>query len=308
MLSTKGKPGPVMDRIETMGSFVEVAKHGSFSVAARQLKISRALVSRHIQDLEQSLGIRLLNRTTRSVTLTEAGSRYFAFCNRMLEEMSLEEKALRRTQDEPEGVLKVVAPMWFGSLDIGGVIADFITLHPRIAVNLVLGGLGSRTFRFLDEGFDVAIHTRKLPDSRLIARRLGSISWTLCASPAYLDKAQKVQSLDELKHHACLAHALNTPWRFRNGSRTVIVKTDAILTCNNYLPLRMAALRGLGITMLPSSMVEEDLKAGRLSPLLPQYPPLLRPLHVAYSPGGKLPAKADLFVKYLVQRFRSAPL
>jgi DNA-binding transcriptional LysR family regulator len=297
-----------MDRIETMGSFVVVAKHGSFSIAARQLGLSRALVSRHIRDLEERLGVRLLNRTTRSVTLTEPGSRYFSFCSRMLEEMSLEEEALRTTQDEPEGILKVVAPMWFGSLDIGGIIADFVALHPRIAVNLVLGGLGSRTFRFLDEGFDVAIHTRKLPASRLTARRLGWISWTLCASPTYLSRTGELQSLDELKHRACLVHALNIPWRFRNGSRTVLIKTNATLTSNSYLPLRMAALRGLGITMLPSSMVDEDLKAHRLAPVLPHYPVPLRPLHVAYSPGGQLPAKADLFVKYLVQRFRSTPL
>jgi DNA-binding transcriptional LysR family regulator len=297
-----------MDKIETMTSFVEVAKNGSFSVAARHLKLSRALVSRQIRDLEQKLGVRLLNRTTRSVTLTEAGGRYFAFCSRTLDEIRLAETSLRRTQDEPEGVLKVIAPVWFGSLDIGGAIAEFIALHPRIRINLILGGFGSRQFRFLDEGFDLSIHTRKLPATRLIARRLGTISWKLCASPAYLDRAGEAQSLDELSEHACIIHVRDTPWRFRIGSRSSIVRANPVVTSNSYLPLRVAALEGLGIAMLPSALVDEDIREGRLRQVLPQCPLPVRPLHIAYSPGGKLPAKADLFVKHLVQRFRTLPL
>jgi DNA-binding transcriptional LysR family regulator len=291
-----------------MGSFVEVAKHGSFSLAALQLRLSRALVSRHISDLEQRLGFRLLNRTTRSVTLTEAGKRYLLLCNRVLGEINSGEMALRRTLEEPEGNLKIVAPVWFGNLDIAGIIADFATLHPRIVIELTLGGIESRTARFLDEGFDVAIHTRKLPDSRLRARRLGSINWTLCASPAYLSQSKELQSPDELKHHSCLVHSLNPPWQFRAGSRTVRIKPKAVFSSNSYLPLRLAALRNLGVTILPSVMVMEDLKALRLAPVLPRYPIPPRPLHVAYSPSGKLPAKADLFVKYLVRSFRSTSI
>jgi DNA-binding transcriptional LysR family regulator len=297
-----------MDKIETMGSFVEVAKHGSFSVAALQLRLSRALVSRHISDLEQRLGIRLLNRTTRSVTLTEAGKRYLSLCNRVLHEMNSGETALRKALEEPEGQLKIVAPVWFGNLDIAGIITDFASLHTRISVELTLGGMESRTARFLDEEFDVAIHTRKLPDSRLRARRLGSINWTLCASPAYLGQSKELQSPEELKYHPCLVHSLNPPWQFRAGSRTLRIKPKAAFSSNSYLPLRLAALRRLGITILPSAMVMDDLKALRLAPVLPRYPIPLRPLHVAYSPSGKLSLKADLFVKYLVRRFRSISL
>ena len=297
-----------MDRLETMTSFVEVAKQGSFSSAANQLRLSRALVSRHIQDLEEHLGARLLNRTTRSVTLTEAGNRYFEFCSRMLEELSAEEGSLRKAQDKPEGVLKIIAPVWFGSLDIGGIIGDFVATNPRVKINLVLGGFGTRQFRFLDEGFDLSIHTRELPVSTLVARRLGFISWKLCASPSYLSRTKELESLDELQQHACLVHNRDNPWRFRSGSRSIVVKTNPLVTSNSYLPLRLAAIRGLGISMLPSAMVDEDIRARRLVPVLSHYPLPVRPLSVAYSPGGRLPAKTDAFIKHLVKSFRSMPL
>ena len=175
-------------------------------------------------------------------------------------------------------------------------------------MNLSLGGFGSRTFAFLDEGFDVAIHTRKLPASRVIARQLASIRSTICASPAYLDRASAPLRWDELKHHACLVHTSDTSWRLKIGSRTVLVKTTAALTSNSYLTLRMAALRGLGIAMLPSCIAAEDMQAGRLVPLLPQVSLPPRPLYAAYAPGGKPPAKVTLFVRYLAQRFRLTPL
>ena len=297
-----------MNRIDTMRSFVEVARHGSFSAAARHLGLSRALVSRHILDLEQRLEIRLLNRTTRSVTLTEAGGHHLAFCGRVLEEMQIEDGALRRLREEPEGTLKVIAPMWFGSLDVGGVITGFVAEHPRIRVNLALGGFGSRTFGFLDEGFDVAIHTRKMPSSRLIARQLGSIRWSLCAGPDYVARAGTPQGPDELGRHACLVHTHDLPWRLRADSRSTVLRTSPALTSNSYLTLRTAALRGLGVAMLPHCIVAEDIAERRLVPLLPHVPLAPRPLYAAYSPGGKPPAKVALFVRHLAQRFRAAPL
>lgn len=297
-----------MDRLVTMTSFVEVAKQGSFSVAAKHLGLSRALVSRHISDLERRLEARLLNRTTRSVTLTEAGNRHFAFCTRLLEEMHVEDDALRRIREEPEGTLRVLAPMWFGSLDIGAVITDFIEAHPRISVSLILGGFGARTFGFLDEGFDVAIHTRKMPESRLIARRLGLLRWALCASREYLARAGVPVNLDALKSHACLVHLHDAPWRFRVKSGSLLVKTQPALSSNSYLTLRTAALRGLGIAMLPTCIVNEDIVAGRLTPVLTDVRLPDRPLYAAYSPGGKPPAKVGLFVRHLAQRFGAMTL
>ena len=297
-----------MDRIDTMTSFVEVARHGSFSIAAKQLGLSRALISRHVLDLEQRLEVRLLNRTTRSVTLTEAGRRHLDFCTRLLDDLRAEDSALHRMHEEPEGVLKVVAPMWFGSLDLGGVITDFVRSHPRISINLTLGGFGSRTFGFLEEGFDVAVHTRKMPASRLIARRVGMIRWTLCASPTYLREQETPETAEALREHACLVHGHDLPWHFRLKSRTVRITTSPVMTSNSYLTLRTAALRGLGIAMLPSCIVNEDIAAGLLRPVLPTIVLPDRPLFVAYSPGGKPPAKVTLFVRHLAQRFRAAPL
>jgi DNA-binding transcriptional LysR family regulator len=146
----------------------------------------------------------------------------------MLEELGAEEAGLRKAQDRPEGVLKIIAPVWFGSLDIGGIIGDFVALNPRVKINLVLGGFGTRQFRFLDEGFDLSIHTRELPVSTLVARRLGFISWKLCASPSYLSRTKELESLDGLQQHACLVHTRDNPWRFRSGSRTIVVKTNPL--------------------------------------------------------------------------------
>ena len=300
--------GQVMDRIGTMASFVEVARHGSFSVAAKQLGLSRALVSRHVLDLERRLEVRLLNRTTRSVTPTEAGRRHLAFCIRMLDDLQTEDSVLHRMHEQPEGILKVIAPMWFGSLDLGGVITDFIRAHPRISVNLTLGGFGSRTFGFLEEGFDVAIHTRKMPASRLIARRVGMIGWTLAASPAYLAAHAAPQTPEALREHACLAHGHDMPWHFRVKSRTVRIATAPVMVSNSYMTLRTASLRGLGIAMLPSCVVNRDIAKCELVPVLPAVALPDRPLFVAYSPGGRPPAKVTLFVRHLAQRFRAAPL
>jgi DNA-binding transcriptional LysR family regulator len=153
-----------MDRFTVMKSFVSVVRHESFAGAARALGISRALVSRHIADLELQIGIRLVNRTTRSVSATEAGKKYLQFAQRILTEIAEEDASMVAMRENAEGELSVVSPKWIGSLDLGDAVAAFASEHPKIHVRLELGGLSERTYDFIEEGYDIAFHTKNLRD------------------------------------------------------------------------------------------------------------------------------------------------
>src|SRR5215510_8311167 len=164
-----------MDRFRTMQSFVEVIRLGSFSEAAKTLGLSRALVSRHITDLEKHLAVRLLTRTTRRVTPTEAGAKYFDFCQRLMSEIEQTEASLKRLQMEPEGTLKILAPKSFTTLSLGDAITSFATAHPNLHISLMLDDLSFRSYDFLERGFDVAVHKTPIRDSSLVARKIGSL-------------------------------------------------------------------------------------------------------------------------------------
>src|SRR5882757_1347466 len=155
-----------------MKSFVSVVKHESFAGAARSLSISRALVSRHIADLERQLGIRLVNRTTRSVTLTEAGRKYYDFAHRILNDIEEEDAAMTALREKAEGELTVVSPKWIGSLDLGDAVAAFAIEHPKVRVRLELGGLSDHTCNFVEEGYDIAFHTKNLRDSSVMVKKV----------------------------------------------------------------------------------------------------------------------------------------
>ena len=161
-----------MDRFRTMQSFVEVIKLGSFSEAAKTLGLSRALISRHVTDLEKHLGVRLLTRTTRRITLTEAGAEHFTFCQQLIKEIEEKESALKRRQKEPEGSLKILAPKSLTTLALGDAIASFAAAYPHLHISLMLDDLSFRSYDFIERGFDVAVHTTPVRESSLVARKI----------------------------------------------------------------------------------------------------------------------------------------
>jgi DNA-binding transcriptional LysR family regulator len=297
-----------MDRFTTMATFVEVVKKASFTTAARTRGISRALVSRHIADLEAHLGVSLLTRTTRSLNLTEAGREYYQLCSRVLSEIGTQEQLISGRNREVEGPLAIIAPKWIGDLALADVVTDFCKAHPRLTAELTLGGMNPKSYDFIDQGFDVAIHTRSIPNSRVKAKRIASIRFALCAAPSYLEGRRQPTSPTALAEHNCLVQPSDPIWAFGKGKITNKIKVPKSFSSNSYLVLRTAALKGLGIALLPYRMVSEDLEQGALVELLKASAIAERPLYAAFAPGGPPPEKVHSLITYLSDWFRKHPL
>src|SRR5262245_46786687 len=257
-----------MDKFEAMNAFAKVVATRSYAEAGRRLGLTRSAVSKAVSELERSLGARLLDRTTRRVSPTEAGLAYYERCVAILAQIEETEIQISRLHDEPKGVLKINAPMSFGMLYLGAAVADFMARHRDLHVELTLDD------RFIDplaEGVDVTLRVGALADSSLIARRLAPAKMALVASPAYLAQHGAPQSPADLAAHRCLHYgrASATPrWQLTEGGKPVSVPVTAALCSNNGDVLRIAALSGNGITPLPTFIVGPDIKAGRLAIVL----------------------------------------
>jgi DNA-binding transcriptional LysR family regulator len=297
-----------VDRITVMKSFVAVAKAESFSAAARSQGVSGSLISRHISDLEQQLGVRLVNRTARSVSLTQQGQRYFDFSQHLLEELDREDAAIRGQQERAEGVLSVVSPKWIGSLDLASAIAEFARAYPQIEVHFDVGGMADRTYDFLDQGYDLAFHTRDLRDSSVRVRKVATLPFVLCASPDYLMRSPVLRDPGDLTEHACLMHNINPVWHFRRGEHVQHHKvTHSAFSSNTYLILAQAAIEGLGVALLPLRSVLGDLRDGRLETVLPEYAVPSRPLYIIYPPGLQSVKKFRVFLDFMGEWFKTQP-
>jgi DNA-binding transcriptional LysR family regulator len=296
-----------MDRFSTMATFVEVVKSESFTTAARSRGISRALVSRHIADLEKHLAVRLITRTTRSLKLTEAGRDYYQFCSRVLSEIGSEEQLISKRNKQVEGPVAIIAPKWIGNLDLAEAVVDFCSAHPRVSAELTLGGMNPKTYDFIEQGFDVAIHTRSIRNSRVKVKRIAVIRFVLCAAPSYLDRHRPPTQPKDLAEHNCLIQLTDPTWRFGRGKLGASVKVPRSFGSNSYMVLLTAALKGLGIALLPFRIARDDLQKGTLVELLKAHPIPDRPLYAAFAPGGA-PEKVHALVSYLGDWFRKHPI
>lgn len=295
-----------MDRFTVMKSFVHVVDSESFSAAARNLCLSRALVSRHIADLEQQVGARLLNRTTRAVTLTEAGIGHYEFCRRILNELIAEEESLKRLTERPEGQLNIIAPKWIGCLDLGDAIAAFAAEHPLIKVKLDLGGVSDRTHEFLSSGFEIAFQTNYLRDSSVMVKKMASMQFVLCAAPSYLARTRRPIEPRDLVEHKCLMHANEPIWHFNLEEEQLRIKPENVaFASNTFLVLMKAAMRGMGVAMLPLRSIRRELQSGELELLLPAYAVPDRPLYAVYAPGAHRIRKIQCFLEYMSHWYRA---
>jgi len=298
-----------MDRFRTMESFVRVVRSGSFTIAANQLGLSRALVSRHVSGLETRLGVRLLNRSTRSLNLTDEGRSYLEFCEQVFGDIESRERAIVRTRTEPVGTLKLAAPKSFGTLHLADAIIDFAKLHPRLHVSLILDDVSfRRTYDFAERGLDLALRISSVPISSVIERQIAPLDWVVCASQDYLDRVGRPAVPADLADHDCLVHlnvaANDRIWRFedsknRSGGRSLSVKVDGSFFSNSALALRKAALAGMGIALLPRYSVADDLAAGTLVVVLPRHKVPQRPLLAVYPRATAIPQKVEIFVDFL---------
>jgi len=291
-----------------MKTFVTVAKSSSFSGAARELGISGSLVSRHVADLERQVGVRLVNRTARSVSLTDAGKRYAEFAERILDEIEDEDATISGSQDAPEGTLSIICPKWIGTLEVGDAIAAFVREHPKITVRFELGGMSDRNYDFLDRGYDVAFHTRDLRDSNVLIRRVSELPFVLAASAEYVRRKGAPESVAELGDHECLLHPNDPVWRLGAGADTIHHKVqDPTAVANSYLVIEKLVENGCGIALIPRRPAEARLASGDLIEVLPDFQPPARALYAVHGPGGRTPERVRLFLDFMTAWFRRQP-
>jgi DNA-binding transcriptional LysR family regulator len=294
-----------MDQLTVMRSFVGVTKSRSFSQAARTLGISGSLVSRHVAELERSLGVHLVNRTARTISLTEAGTRYAEFATRIVDEIDREEAQLRGLRDKPEGTLSIIGPKWIGSDDVGDAIVAFATRYPKIHIRFEVGGMSERSYEFLDQGFDVAFHTRHVRDCNLMLRKIADLKFTLCAAPSYLHRAGQPASPAELSDHDSLVNTNDPIWHLnQDGNELHLKMSDPVYSSNSYVTLRKAAIAGRGLAVLPIRLVGDELADGTLVTVLPECEVPDRPLYALHSPGTQTTARVRLFLDFVADWFR----
>ena len=291
---------PIVDEREIFFSVVEA---NGFSAAAKRLETTPASVSRRVKALEQRLGVRLLQRTTRKLSLTEAGERYFREGRRLLHELDDLEQALGASGREPQGALRVVAPMSFGQRRIAPVVARFAKLHPKLRISLILE---DRETDLIDEAADLAIRIGYPGDSSMIARAIALVPRHACASPEYLERRGYPEAPEDLSHHDCLHYNLiseREEWTFLgdNGEQTLAI--NGSFCSNNGDVLLEAAMQGLGITLLPDFIVEEGLADGRLVKILVDYERAPLTLFALYPSRQHVPAKTRRFLEYLLDNF-----
>ena len=297
-----------MDRLAALEAFARVAESGSFSAAARALGSSKSLISRQVSALEAELGARLISRTTRSLTLTEAGRGYYEQVTRILVQMEEADLSVSQLQATPRGKLRINAPMSFSLLRVAPVLPDFLALYPEIDVDLAMN---DRRVDLLEEGFDLAIRIGRLADSSLIARKLGPMRRMVCASPAYLAERGVPAAPADLKGHACLCYSnadTVDEWRFSEpDGRPIAVEVKGRVRANNGDLLRVAALRGLGLVDLPSFLVGADIEAGTLVPVLQDFIRQDGGVYAVYPHARYLPPKIRVFIDFLAERWGGDP-
>jgi len=297
-----------MDRLAMLEAFVKVAEAQSFSRAAESLNTSKSVVSRHISNLETELGARLIHRTTRALTLTEAGRNYFEQVSQILADLAVADQSVSALQASPRGKLRVNAPMSFGFLHLAPALSDFVTNYPEVQLDVAM------TDRFVDlveEGFDVAVRIADLQDSSLRARRIAPVRLAVCASPDYLDRHGIPRTPQDLRNHQCLLNsnvAVAHEWKFRRPDGALYaVNVSGKVAINNGDALRMAALHGMGLTVLPTFIVGADLQQGSLVSVLDEFMPQPLGLHAVYPQTRHVAPKVRAFIDFLSDRFGPRP-
>lgn len=292
-----------MDRLACMKVFVKAVEVGSISSAAAELNLSSQLAGKQIRALEDGLGIKLLNRTTRRQSLTDSGQLFYERAKNILAEMDAAEALMAETRSEPRGRLRISAPITFGSHGLAPEIPEYLRQHPEVSVDL---SLTNRTVDLVEEGFDVVFRTGDLPDSSLIARRLASYRLVLCAAASYIKLAEPLRTPSDLLKHECLVFShtsLRTQWSFDGPEGRVTVPINGRFSTNSGEALRAAAVAGMGILLQPYELVADEIEAGRLVRLLPEYEPPARSLHALYASDRQMTPKLRSFLDFAVQRF-----
>jgi len=289
-----------------MAVFAYVAEAKNFSAAARTLGITKSATSKQVSRLEQALGARLLNRTTRSLSLTEVGAQVYEHCARIVAESEAALLAAQRLAAEPRGTLKISASVAFGKQHIAPLMPEFLARYPEIQVQLVLA---DRFVDMAEEGFDLVVRLTENPGLNLVARRIAPIRYVVCAAPDYLKRMGTPETPQELTRHNCLFYANETfqnLWRFEGAGGQTAVKVAGNFQVNSSEAIREALLDGLGISLAPTFTVGADLRCGALRAVLTDYRPqggFGSSIYAVYLPNRQLAPKVRALVDFLVEHF-----
>lgn len=287
-----------MDRLEAMSLFVAAVEAGSLSAAARRFGIPLATVSRKVSDLERHLNIRLLNRSTRRLTPTDAGQAYLAACRRILDDVGEAERIAAGEYSSPTGELAITAPVVFGRLHVLPVVTGFLAAYPDVNIRLTLA---DRITQLVEDHFDLAVRIGRLPDSSLVAIGVGSIRRVVCASPAYLAEHGTPATLADLETHSCITLeqlASAATWSFARGRTEVPVQVRSRLQVNTAEAAIDAAIAGIGLTRVLSYQIEAALRSGALRVLLREFEPEPWPVSLVHAGSGLLPVKLRAFLDF----------
>jgi DNA-binding transcriptional LysR family regulator len=294
-----------MDRFENTRVFTAVVEAGNFSAAAERLGISRAAASKHVLQLEERLSARLLNRTTRRVSVTEAGRAFYEQCRRILADLEEAERSAGELHNEPRGELRIIAPTNFALAEIGSAITDLALAYPKLRVNLTLN---DRVTDPIEAGYDIAISVGRPrgASSSLIARRLNSSRRILCAAPDYLARRGTPKRPEDLAQHACLTYSYLDPpdeWHLIGSDGERVVKISGPIVTSHREVLKTAAVRGLGIAYGPVIFFRQELEAGRVVEVLPKFKLPEATIYAVYPAGQQRSAKVlafnDFMTRYL---------
>ncbi|WP_413112461.1 LysR substrate-binding domain-containing protein [Thaumasiovibrio sp. DFM-14] len=288
-----------MSHWEGISEFVAVAETNSFTRAATKLATSVAQISRRVSSLENRLAVKLLHRTTRKVSLTEAGQLYYEHCRPLVEGLENAEFAIHQMQSSPKGLLRITAPVTYGEQQLAPLITSFMLLHPQLELDLVLT---NQKLDLIEQGLDLAIRLGKLEDSGLMARRLSERQLYVCASPGYIAQHGEPYSLSELTQHQCLIGSQDH-WRFKEQGRSRSVRVQGKMRCNSGPALLDAAIRGIGLVQLPGYYVNPHLNAGTLIEVMPQYRDDKEGIWALYPANRHLSPKVRMLIDFLIEQF-----
>lgn len=295
-----------MDRLTRIRVFIQVVETGSFSAASERLGLSRAAVSKYVSQLEEFLGGRLLNRTTRHVSPTESGRIYYERCREILLNLEEADGLVSGLSGQPRGTLRVTCPTYFASRHLLPLIDEFNRLYPDLKVEIMCA---ERIVDLADEGYDLAIRITRTPDQELIARRLARCRHIVAASPDYLANHPMPVIPEDLQQHRCIvfSYHITSTWPFTKDGRDCSIKVPAALKTNNPDVLLAATLSGMGVTLMPTFLAGAAVRSGELRLVLQDYRTIDLDMYVVYASRHHLPVKIRVFIDFLKERITDPP-
>jgi len=297
-----------MQDLARIRAFVQVFDAGGFSAAARQHGRSKALLSKYVTDLEDYLGVRLMNRTTRKLSLTEAGEVYYREASALLQQLDELDATITEQTSEPRGLLRVSAPRNFGESTLAPAIYQFLCAHPKVTLDL---RLEDRYVDLVDEGVDVALRISTMADSALIARKIADMHVVVSGAPALIERVGRPAHPDDLRHLPCIVDVNlqgQSNWRFSEDGRTISVPVSGPVRVNSPLAARTAAAMGLGFVVLPSYLADPLVARGELVPILESFMPTGQTLQAVYPHRRHLAGKVRALIDHLVDWFEKHPV